>query len=152
MTSIRAVLVAVAIVCLALTPGFAASPADIAKGIDSAAVQIVTGGNWEDAGKKGYYRAVLIAPATTSGSAELYLQWFQASKDQASPGLVFQVPVKEVNDLKLTDATLSMETQNTNEFIFYVEPNDPSKDTLQSFSVSATLPGKYTAIAGALPE
>ncbi len=152
MTSMRAILLAATVAALAVPAALAASPADIAKAVDPAVVQMVTGGNWEDGGKKGYYRAVMIAPATSASGAEVYLQWFQSAKDQTTPTLVLEVPIKEVNDLKLTDATLSMETLKANEFILYVEPNDPSKDTQQGFSVTATSPGKYTAVAGALPE
>ena len=142
----------IVLLAVGIGPVSAASPADLAAGLALQIVQVVSGGNWDDGGKKGYYRAVLIAPADANSGAQIFLQWVQAGKDQPVPTIAAMVPVKEVNDLHLIDATLNMEVTKANEVLLYVEPNDPSKDTMQSYSITATVPGKYTAAAGALPE
>ena len=129
----------------------AASPADIAAALAPEVVQVVSGGVWEDGGKKGGYRAVLVAPEGASG-AQLYLEWLAAGTGGAAPSLVISSPIKEVNDLKLPDATLNMESEKTNEFTLFVEPNDPSKDSGQSYTILAAAPGKYTFSLGAPPE
>jgi len=135
-------------------PAQAATPADLAAGVAPQIVQVVSGGNWEDAGKKGYYRAVLVAPPDANSGAQIFLQWM-TSADQSSggaPAIAVGTAVTEVADLKLLDAVLSMEFEKPNEFILYVEPADPSKAALQSLTVTATAPGKYTAVKGPLPE
>lgn len=131
----------------------AASPADIALGLAPEVVQVVSGGLWDDSGKKGGYRAILIGPtgAGAQGS-ELYLEWLAAGQNGAPPSIIISSPIKEVNDLKLADALLTMEFEKANEFTLFVEPNDPSKLTGNSYTVIATTPGKYSFSLGTPPE
>ena len=155
MTGKRArVLAIVALFAAALGPVavLAASPTEIAAALAPEVIQAVSGGTWADGGKTGYYRAVLVAPPDASSGAQLFVQWVQAANGATAPSLLSAMPIKEFNDLKLIDASLSMEYQKSNEFMLYVEPNDPTKDAAQSFSVTATLPGKYSAVVGAPPE
>ena len=131
----------------------AASPADIAAGLAPEVVQVVSGGTWQDGDKKGGYRAVLVEPSGGGATgAQLFLEWLAAGKDGAAPAIVASSPIKEVNDLKLSNATLSMEYEKTNEFTVFLEPNDPSKDTVDSYTILATAPGKYSFSLGAPPE
>jgi hypothetical protein len=134
-------------------PAVAASPAEIASTLAPEVIQVVSGGLWDDGGKTGGYRAVLVAPTEAGGrGAELYLEWIAAGKDGAAPSVVATSPIKEVNDLKLADALLSMEFEKANEFTLFVEPNDPAKDSGNSYTVVATTPGKYNFTLGAPPE
>ena len=134
-------------------PALAASSADIAASLAPEVVQVVSGGNWEDGGKKGGYRAVLVAPSgAEANSTQLYLEWLAAGKDGAPPVLVMSSPIKEINDLKLANATLSMEYEKANEFTVFVEPSDPNRDAGNSYTILATAPGKYTFSLGAPPE
>ena len=138
---------------LAGVPALAASPSEVAAGLAPEVVQVVSGGIWDDGGKTGGYRAVLIgASGAGAKGAELYLEWVAAGKDGAPPTIVNTSPIKEVNDLKLADALLSMEFEKANEFTLFVEPNDPTKDSGNSYTVVATTPGKYTFTLGAPPE
>ncbi len=138
---------------LAVLPALAAAPADVAAAVSPQIVQVVSGGNWEDGGKKGYYRAVLVAPADASSGAQIYVQWMTAADASGGlPTISMAAPIKEVTDLKVVDAVLSMEYEKPNEFILYVEPSDPSKAAQQSLTVTATQPGKYTVSKGPLPE
>jgi len=150
MTFSRAILTGVMLARMA-APAAAASPADIAAGLAPEVVQVVSGGTWDNAGKKGGYRAVLVAQAG-AGGAQLYLEWLAAGTDGAAPSLVTSAPVKEINDLKLPDATLSSEFEKPNEYTVFLEPNDPTKDSGQSYTIVATTPGKYTFSLGASPE
>ncbi len=154
MTVRRGMLVAGVLLSVVSASAFAAAPSDIATALAPQVVGVVSGGTWEESGKKGYYRAVLIAPADASTGAQIYLQWMTAA-DQSSggvPAIAKAVPVQEVADQKMLDANLSMEFEKPNEFILYVEPSDPSKAATQSLTVTATAPGKYTAVKGPLPE
>ena len=132
----------------------AAPPTDVAAAVSPQVVGVVSGGTWEEGGKKGYYRAVLIAPPDANTGAQIFLQWMTAA-DQSSggvPAIAKIVPVQEVADQKMLDANLSMEFEKPNEFILYVEPTDPAKAATQSLTVTATAPGKYSAVKGPLPE
>jgi hypothetical protein len=138
---------------IADAPARADGPADIAAAVAPQIVQVVSGGNWEDGGKKGYYRAVLIAPPDANSGVQIFLQWMTAADPAgAKPAISVATPVKEVSDLKVVDAVLSMEYEKPNEFILYVEPADPSKAAQQSLTVTATAPGKYSVARGPLPE
>ena len=149
MTRTRTMLAAALI--LAASAAKAASPADIAAGLAPEVVQVVSGGTWEDAGKKGGYRAVLVAPVG-GGPAQLFLEWLAAGAEGGPAALVATSPIKEINDLKMPDATLSSETEKKNEFTVFVEPNDPNKDGGQTYAILAGAPGKYTFSLGAPPE
>ena len=131
----------------------AASPADVAAGLAPQVVNVVSGGAWDDGGKKGYYRAVLIAPADAGSGAQIFVQWIQAAGASApAQPIVAVAPIKEYNDMKLVDATLTMDTETPGEFIVYIEPTDPSKAAQQSFTLTAGKPGSYTIVNGPLPE
>jgi hypothetical protein len=148
------VLAAGAVLVGVVADASAAAPADVAAAVAPQVVGVVSGGNWEDGGKKGYYRAVLIAPPDASSGAQIFLQWMTAA-DQASggvPAVAMVASVQEVAAEKMIDANLSMEFERPNEFILYVEPADPSKAAAQSLTVTATSPGKYSAVKGPLPE
>lgn len=131
--------------------GFAASAADVAKALAPEVLQVVSGGTWKDGDKTGDYRAVLIAPGG-GAAAELVVQWLSPGAAGAPPSVVASATVKEVADLKLADATLNAEVGGDNDYTVFVEPDDPSKDNGQSYTVSAGAPGKYTFNVGAPPE
>jgi hypothetical protein len=133
---------------------WAAAPADLAAGVAPQVLGVVTGGNWQDNGKKGFYRAVMIAPADATSGVQVYVQWITAA-DQNNGGVPVIdkiIPVKEVADLKLLGANLSMDFEKPNEFFLYVEPTDVNKAADQSLSITATSPGLYSAVKGPLPE
>jgi hypothetical protein len=141
-------------VALASLPALAVAgspPTDIAKALAPEVLQVVSGGNWDDGGKKGAYRAVLVAPEP-GGGAELVVQWLAPGQPGGAPILVASALVKEIADLKLPDATLSAEFESANEYTVFVEPDDPSKDAGQSYTVLVGVPGKYTFSLGAPPE
>ena len=84
----------------------AAPPTDVAAAVSPQVVGVVSGGTWEEGGKKGYYRAVLIAPPDANTGAQIFLQWMTAA-DQSSggvPAIAKIVPVQEVADLSQTTA------------------------------------------------
>jgi len=143
------------IAAMVVLPGtrlaMAASPADIASGLAPEVVQVVSGGAWQDAGKTGGYRAVLVVPVG-GGGAQLFIEWLAAGTGGAAPAIAAISPVKEIGELKLPDATLGSETEKTGEYTIFVEPNDPAKDSGQSYTIVASAPGKYTFSLGAPPE
>ena len=148
-----AIVAAVLISATAVDPSaHAASAADVAAGLSSQIVEVVSGGAWEDGGKKGYYRAVLVAPADAGSGAQIFMQWMQAAGAGTVPSIVAVAPIKEYNDQKLVDATINADTETPGEFIVYIEPRDPSKAAQQSFTLTASKPGIYTIAHGPIPE
>jgi hypothetical protein len=149
------VALAAASLCLVtvLAPGtptraHAADANDIAKSIPLDVGQAVSGGSWEKDGKKGTYRAVLIA--APGATVQIFLQWIAAK--EGGKELVSSIAVQAINDVKLPEAELSMDFVKANEAVIYVQPYDPNKDTDQSFTVTAGLPGEFKVEPGAAPE
>jgi hypothetical protein len=138
--------------CLMAAPGRADVSTDLAAALAPQVLQVGSGGTWEDGGKKGYYRAVVIAPPDANVGSQVFIQWMSAAEPAHPSAVVTAVPVKEINGAKLLDALLSMEFEKNNEFTVYIEPNDPAKAAQQSFTVTATAPGKYTIETGPPPE
>lgn len=142
-----------AIAASASVAAWAASPSDVAGTLSPQLVQTVSGGNWDEGGKKGYYRAVLVAPSDEGTKAQIFVQWMTASDAAgAAPSVATMTPIDGTGDLKLVDAVFSMEYEKPNEFILYVEPSDPAKTAQDSLTITATTPGKYTVSKGPLPE
>jgi len=129
----------------------AASPAEIAAGLAPEVIAVVSGGKWQEGDRNGGYRAVLVAPAGAVG-AQLYIEWLAAGANGGAPSMVATVPVKEVNDLRLPNATLSAESETDNQFTVFVESDDPATQSGNSYTVNAAAPGKYTFSLGAPPE
>lgn len=128
------------------------APQDAAAAVPANVIQVVSGGTWEDGGKKGTYRAIMVAPASPAEGAQIFLQWLAAGKDPGTVEVASVVALQKINDMKLPDAFLSMDFEKSNEVMLYVQPYDPAKESDQSFTVTATLPGKLSIEQGAAPE
>ena len=116
MTGFRA---AAALAFLSAPLSFAAAE-DAGKLVDQVAPEIseiASGGHWSADGKGGFYRR------ENGGTAEVYLQW--VSFGDGKPVVVKSLPVKEVNEQKLGNASITIGGEDDKEN----EPPSPSAPT-----------------------
>ena len=105
MTGVRA---AAALAFLSAPLSFAAAE-DAGKLGDQVAPEIseiASGGHWSADGKGGFYRAFVVMAGENGGTAEVYLQW--VSFGDGKPAVVKSLPVKEVNEQKLGNASITI--------------------------------------------
>ena len=73
------------------------------------------------------------------------LQWLALSETNPIPTVVATVPIKEVNDQKLANASIEIEGEESkdNEITIVVSSYDFEADKDITLSVKGTAPGKY---------
>ena len=142
---------AIAFLTLALVPLTSASAqeddAKIVAGVPTEVADIVTGGSWSADKQGGFYRAFVIMNGTQETfSARLFLQWLALSETSPIPTVVATVPIKEVNDQKLANASIEIEGEDSkdNEITIVVSSYDFEADKDINLFVKGTAPGKYT--------
>jgi hypothetical protein len=79
-------------------------------------------------------------------SARVFLQWLALSETNPIPTVVATVPIKEVNDQKLANASIEIEGEDSkdNEITIVVSSYDFEADKDINLFVKGTAPGKYT--------
>jgi hypothetical protein len=138
-----------ALLALSLVPLAAAAADDDTKLVESISPQVadvVTGGSWSADKKGGFYRAfVIMSGEGQSFGAHVYLQWLALANDSPLPSVVKTVPVKEVNDQKLANASIELDAEENkdNEITVIVSSYDFEADKDISLFVKAGLPGTY---------
>jgi len=114
---LKSVLRAVALLALASVPLAAAAADDDAKIVESLPPQVadvVTGGSWSAGKQAGFYRALVIMTGTEKDfGARVFLQWLALSEASPVPTVVKTVPIKEVNDQKLANASIEIEGEES---------------------------------------
>jgi hypothetical protein len=71
---------------------------------------ILTGGSWSADKQGGFYRAFVVMSGTQkSFGARVFLQWLALSEENPNPTVVATVPIKEVNDQNLANASIEIE-------------------------------------------
>ena len=142
---------AIAFLALALVPLTSASAqeddAKIVAGVPTEVADIVTGGSWSADKQGGFYRAFVIMNGTQETfSARVFLQWLALSETTPVPTVVATVPIKEVNDQKLANASIEIEGEDSkdNEITIVVSSYDFEADKDINLFVKGTAPGKYT--------
>ena len=138
---------AATLVFVAFPLSFAAAE-DAGKLIDTVAPEVsdvASGGHWSADGKGGFYRALAVMAGEKGATVNLYLQWLSFG-DGKTPTIVKSVPVKEVNDQKLGNASIEMgaEDDKENQTTIFVSSYDIDEDKDISLYVKATKPGTYT--------
>jgi hypothetical protein len=151
----RASLRAAAILMLIATPLSFAAAADAGKLADSIGPEVsevASGGQWSGDGKGGFYRAIVVMAGDKAAIANVYLQWLSFG-DGAKPVIVKIVPIKEINDQNLGNASIEIggEQDKENESTIFVSSYDVEEDKDISLPIKATKPGAYT-IEKAPPE
>jgi hypothetical protein len=114
---LKSVLRAAALLALASVPLAAAAADDDAKIVESLPPQVadvVTGGSWSAGKQGGFYRALVIMTGTEKDfGARVFLQWLALSEASPVPTVVKTVPIKEVNDQKLANASIEIEGEES---------------------------------------
>lgn len=114
---LKSVLRAAALLALASVPLAATAADDDAKIVESLPPQVadvVTGGSWSAGKQGGFYRALVIMTGTEKDfGARVFLQWLALSEASPVPTVVKTVPIKEVNDQKLANASIEIEGEES---------------------------------------
>jgi hypothetical protein len=144
----RTFLRAAATLLLVAAPLSLAAAADAGKVADAVATEVsevASGGHWSADGKGGFYRALVVMAGDKAAIANVYLQWLSFGAG-AAPTVVKSVPVKEINDQKLGNASIEIggENDKENETTIFVSSYDIEEDKDISLYVKATKPGAYT--------
>jgi hypothetical protein len=147
---LKSMLCATALLAVALIPPASALAAnDEAKtveGLPPEVADVVTGGSWSQGKQGGFYRAIVVMSGTEqSFGASVFLQWLALSETNPVPTIVATVPLKEVNDQKLGNASIEIEGEETkdNEITIIVSSYDFEEDKDITLYVKGTAPGKY---------
>jgi hypothetical protein len=139
----------VAAIFIPLTLPAGVALADDAKLIDAVApevAEVATGGSWSSGKDGGFYRAlVLMTGDQKSFGAHVYLQWLAFKEDSPIPIIVKTVPIKEINDQGLANASIALEGEEgkDNEVTIVVSSYDLEEDKDISLFVKAGQPGTY---------
>ena len=147
---LKPMLRAAALLAVALIPPASASAADddakVVESLPPEVADVVTGGSWSEGKQGGFYRAIVVMSGTEqSFGARVFLQWLALSETDPVPKIVATVPLKEVNDHKLGNASIEIEGEESkdNEITIIVSSYDFDADKDISLYVKGTAPGKY---------
>src|SRR5262245_1582565 len=111
---LKSVLRATALLAVALIPPALAFAADagakVVETLPPEVADVITGGSWSEGKPGGFYRAIVVMTGTEQDfGARVYLQWLALSETNPIPTVVATVPLKEVNDQKLGNASIEIE-------------------------------------------
>ena len=147
---LKLMLRAIALLGLALVPLRPAAAENAGKLVDSLPTEIadvVTGGSWSADKQGGFYRAIVVMTGSEKDfGARVFLQWLALSETNPVPKVLATVPIKEVNDQKLANASIEIEGEESkdNEITIIVSSYDFDADKDISLFVKGTAPGKYS--------
>jgi hypothetical protein len=150
---LKTILRAAAIVISFAAPAVTSALADDAKLVDGVApevAEVVTGGSWSVGKQGGFYRAIVVMSGDQkSFGAHVYLQWLAFSEGSPVPAVVKTVPIKEINDQALANASIELEGEEgkDNEVTVVVSSYDLDADKDITLFVKAGQPGTYAMAA-----
>jgi hypothetical protein len=138
-----------AFIALPLTSAAAADDVQLVEGLSPQVADVVSGGSWSQGKQGGFYRAVsLMSGDEKSFGAHVYLQWLAFEEKAPVPKVVKTVPVTEINDQKLQNASIELEGEEgkDNEITITVSSYDFEADKDIVLVVKAGLPGSYAMV------
>lgn len=130
-----------------LAPAAAEDGAKLVESVPPEVADVVTGGSWSAGEQGGLYRAfVVMSGSGEDFGARIYLQWLALSDDSPVPTVVKTVPVKEINDQNLPNASIEIdgEVNKDNEIFLIVGAYDFETDKDILLFVKAGQPGTYS--------
>jgi hypothetical protein len=143
--------VAAVLVSLAAPIGIAlADDTKLIDGVTPEVAEVATGGSWSAGKQGGFYRAiVLMTGDQKTFGAHVYLQWLAFSEGSPIPTVVKTVPIKEINDQGLANASIELEGEEgkDNEVTVVVSSYDLDADKDITLFVKAGQPGTYAMAA-----
>jgi hypothetical protein len=130
----------------------AADPGKVADAVATEVSEVTSGGHWSADGKGGFYRALVVMAGDKAAIANIYLQWLSFGEG-GKPTIVKSVPVKEINDQNLGNASIELggENDQENETTVFVSSYDIEEDKDISLLVKVSKPGVYS-VEKAPPE
>jgi hypothetical protein len=88
--------------------------AKIVEGLSPQVADVVTGGSWSAGKQGGFYRAIVVMTGTEQTfGARIFLQWLGLSEANPVPTVLATVPIKEINDQKLANASIEIEGEES---------------------------------------
>jgi hypothetical protein len=146
---LKSCLRAAAIILSLAAPAATNALADDTKLIEGVApevAEVATGGSWSADKQGGFYRAiVLMTGDQKSFGAHIYLQWLAFTESSPIPAIIKTVPIKEINDQGLANASIALEGEEgkDNEVTVVVSSYDLEEDKDITLFVKAGQPGTY---------
>lgn len=142
---------AAVLVSLAVPAGGAlADDAKLIEGVAPEVAEVATGGSWSADKQGGFYRAiVLMTGDQKTFGAHIYLQWLAFTETSPIPAIIKTVPIKEINDQGLANASIALEGEEgkDNEVTVVVSSYDLEEDKDITLFVKAGQPGTYAMAA-----
>ncbi|MGB0058023.1 MAG: hypothetical protein WBQ20_15000 [Methyloceanibacter sp.] len=84
----------------------------IVESLPTEIADVVTGGSWSADKQGGFYRAIVaMTGAEKDFGAHVFLHWLALSDTNPVPKVIATVPIKEVNDPKLANASIEIEAK-----------------------------------------
>lgn len=132
---------------LAVSPGAAQDDLKLVESVPAEIAELVTGGSWVANGDGGFYRAfVVMSGEGDDFGARLYLQWLSISEESPIPKILKTLPVAEINEQGLENATIEIEGEEgeDNRITIIVSSYDFENDKEILLLVQGEEPGKYS--------
>jgi hypothetical protein len=121
----------------------AKTPDDLAAALPADIPEVISGGGWQADGRSGVYRGiVVVSPSEAGPTARVFVQWIGLKAEGGAPEIVKTMPIKDVQDRKLSNAQLTLEADADNEAIFVVTSFDIKAQKATTLAYKATKPGE----------
>ncbi len=138
-----------AFIAMPLATAAAEDDAALVGALSPQIADVVSGGSWSEGGQGGFYRAISVMSGDgKSFGAHVYVQWLAFEEKNPVPKVVKTVPIKEINDQKLPNASIDIEGEENkdNEVTVTVGSYDVDADKDIVLQVKAGAPGTYTMV------
>ena len=132
------------LIAVAAIAGSDAAPDTLAAALAVEISDVVAGGNWTEGAQTGTYRAVVVQTGgEKDAAAHVFVQWLSLKEGGSGGEIVKSVPLKEFNDQKLPNASITLESDIDSEARIVVAGQDGVTHKDAVFTIKATKPGIY---------
>lgn len=108
--------------------------------------EVVSGGTWIEGRASGTYRMVTIQTFAPVEMAEVFLQWVGSRSPVEPLQIISSVPLREFNDQKLAQASITLDTDVEGIAKIVVAGQDGAGRAAGLLSFRATGPGQYEVV------